>query len=176
MAAHHIDDAGQLGRLDRGARGVGGGRQQNATGVGAPSVGHLGCTQLKALFGRGGHQDRGALGGADKVAVAGVARVGHEDFIALVDECQTRQLQCGRCARSDHNAVGGHLHTKALRVPAADGLAQGVQAQSRGVLGLAGGDDCLCSGLHAGRSGEVGLANVQEHHGPVGVRDLAGFL
>ena len=144
--------------------------------MGTPGSGHFGGAQLKALFGRGGQQDRRALGRAHKVAVAGIAGVGHEDFIAPVNQCKAGQLQSRRSACGDHDAACGHLHVKALRVPAADGLPQGVEAERWGVLGVAGGDDGLCGGLHAGWGGEVGLTNIQEHHRPFGVRDLAGFL
>ena len=176
MAAHHVKDAGQLGRINRGARGVGGRGQQNAPGLGAPGRCDFGCAQLKTLVSRGGQQNRCAIGGAHKMAVAGVAGVGHEDFIALVHQRQAGQLKRCRRARRDHDAAGWHPQAKTLRIPAADGLAQCVQAQGGGVLGLAGRDDGLCCRLHTGRGGEVGLANVQKHHRPVGVRDLAGFL
>jgi hypothetical protein len=42
------------------------------------------------------------------------------------------------------------------------------------VLGGAGAHGALGGFLHQRRGGEIGLADVQEHHRPVAARDLAG--
>jgi hypothetical protein len=55
-----------------------------------------------------------AFGGAHEMAVAGVARVGHQHFVAGVDQRQAGQLQRGRGAGRDHDAARRHVHAKAL--------------------------------------------------------------
>ena len=108
--------------------------------------------------------------------VAGVAGVGHEHFVARVDQRQAGQLQCGRGASGDHNAAGGNVDTKAAGVPVADAFAQGGQAGGLGVLAVALADGALGCGLHQWRGGEIGLADVQKHHGRIGVRHAAAQL
>lgn len=68
------------------------------------------------------------------MAVAGIAGIGHEDFVARVDGRQAGQLQRGRGAGRDHDAPRRHIHAEALRIPVADALAQLGQAQGRRVL------------------------------------------
>ena len=65
-----------------------------------------------------------AVGRADEVAVAGVARVGHQDLVAGFDQRQAGQLQRGRGAGRDDDAARRHVDAEALRIPAADALAQ----------------------------------------------------
>ena len=110
------------------------------------------------------------------MAVAGVAGVGHQHLVALVDQRQAGQLQRGRGAGRDDDAPGRHIHAKAAGVPGTDALAQLGQARCLGVLGATVADGALGSLLHQGRGAEVGFANVQIDHGRVAGAGLAGHL
>ena len=162
---HHLVDARQLVRRNGGACRVGRRGQQHTTGFFAPVLRHLGAAELVALRGIGGDQARHTIGTADKVAVARVAGIGHEHFIARIHQRQARQLQRSAGPGSDDDALGGNVQTKALRIPPADGLAQRGQAQRVGVLRGALGNRGLCGMHHGGRGGEVGLANIEKDHG-----------
>ena len=80
---------------------------------------------LETLLRGGRNQHRRAVGRRDEMPVARIARVGHQDFIARLDQGKAGKLQRGRCACRDDDAAGGHVGTKARRIPAADALAQG---------------------------------------------------
>ena len=54
-----------------------------------------------------------ALGSAHEVAVAGVAGVGHQHFVARVDQRQAGQVQRGRGASRDHDAPCRNVHPEA---------------------------------------------------------------
>ena len=106
------------------------------------------------------------------MAVTGVTRVGHEHFVAGINQGQTSQLQGGRGTRRDHNPMGGDLQAKARRVPVADAFAQGRQARGLGVLGLAIAHGFLGGLLNQRRCGEVRFANVEKNHRLVRLGDL----
>ncbi|MOA30585.1 hypothetical protein D3C78_1516860 [compost metagenome] len=107
------------------------------------------------------------------MAVAGVAGVGHEDFIAGIDQRQAGELQRGRGAGCHDNAARRYIHAKALGIPAADALAQRVQAQGRRVLGMAFGHGARRGLLHQRWCREIGFADVQKDHRFAGVSHFA---
>ena len=162
--SHGRGNALQGVAVDRGPCGVGWRGQQHATRGGAPGGGDVLGAELEALIGAAGQQHRLPTGGLHELAVAGVAGVGHEDFVALVDQRQTGQLQRGRSASGDDDARWVDGHTPSRGVPAADGFAQGRQAGGWGVLGQALFNGALRRSLHQGWCGEVGLADVQGDH------------
>ncbi|MNT02102.1 hypothetical protein D3C72_1365900 [compost metagenome] len=161
----HLVDLAQLGRGDGAASRVAGRRQQYATCPVAPGGAYLVGAQLKTLCGRGGQQHGIAFRCAHKVAIAGVARIGHQNFVTRIDERQAHQLQRGRCARGDDDAAGRNINAKALRIPGRQRLAQRRNAQRRGVLRQAALDGLAGGFLHQGGRGEIRLADVQEDHG-----------
>ncbi len=168
-----VDAAQFIGR-DRGARGVGGRRQQHAARLRAPMRGDLVGAELEALPGGGGHEHRAAVRRAHEMAVARVARVRHEYLVALLDERQAGELQGAGGTRRDHDAARRHRHAEALGVPAADALAQRVQAEGVGVLRGAAAQGAVGRFAHQRRGGEVGLADVQEDHRLRAAGHLAG--
>ena len=76
---------------------------------------HFLAGELEALLGGGRNQHRRAFGGADEMPVARIARVGHQDFVAGLDQGQAGQLQRGRCAGRDDDAAGRHVDAKPRR-------------------------------------------------------------
>ena len=110
------------------------------------------------------------------MAVAGVAGVGHEDFITGLNQRQAGQLQRGRGAGRDHDAVCRNVHLKAALVPGADGLAQCLQPQGVGVLRGTVIDALRSCRLNLCGGGVVRLANVQKDHGFRAIGHLLGQL
>ena len=173
---HHGVDAAQLFRVNRAAGGVGGRGQQHAARFRPPGGLYLLRAELKTLLRRGGNQHRAPVSRTYKMPVARVAGVGHEHFVARVDQRQAGQLQRSRRTGGDHNAAGGHVHAEAAGVPGADARAQRGQTGGLGVLAVALGNGAQRSLLHQRRGSEIGLANVQEHHGRIGVRHAGAQL
>lgn len=84
------------------------------------------------------------------MAVARIARVRHEDLVALLDERQAGELQGAGGTRRDHDAARRHGHAEALGVPAADAFAQRVQAEGVGVLGGAAAQGAVAASRTSG--------------------------
>ena len=176
VRTHHLGNAAHFVGVDGGARGVGWRSQQHTPRAWPPCGTHLLGIELKALFCRGGQQHCLALGGAHKMAVAGVAGVGHQHFVARIDQGQASQLQGSRCACRYHNALRGNVQPEALRIPAADALTQRGQPGGLGVLRQPGADGPLGGLLHQWRGSEVRFADVQKNHGRGRVRYLSSQL
>ena len=139
----------------------------------APVRLHLGGAELVALLRRRRHQHRLAVGGADEMTVAWVARVRHQDLIAGLDQREAGQLQGSRGTRGDDDPAGRHRHSEALRVPAADALAQAIQPGGLRVLRRAVPHSAQCRLLNQRRRGEVWLTDVQEDHRPIAIGNFA---
>ena len=165
--AHQAGNALQLFAGNGCAGGVGRRGQQHTARGWAPGRLHLRCAELKALGRARRQQHRRALSGLHKLAVAGVARVGHQHLVAGLDEREASQLQGRRSTRRDDDAGRVDVQPKAGGVPAADGFAQSGQARGRGVLAAAVANGAFGSLLHLGRGREVRLADVEVQHGPV---------
>ena len=111
---------------------------------------NLGRAQLEALGRRRGHQHGLAVGSAHEVPVAGIARVRHQDLVAGLDQRQAGQLQRRRSAGRDDDAPRRHVDAEALRIPAADALAQRLQAGGVGVLRRAVADGAAAASCTSG--------------------------
>ena len=170
---HDLVDATQLVGCNRRAGRVRRRCQQHAARPLGPCGLDLGCTELKAL-GSGCRDQHGtAVGGAHEMAIARVARVRQQHLVAGLDQRQASQLQGGRSAGSDDDAAGRHIDAEALRVPAADALAQAVEPHRLRVLRGATVNRPGSGFLYQRRRGEVRLADIEENHRPAGVGHLA---
>ena len=169
---HKLVDVAQGFGVDGGAGGVGGAGQQHAFGFGAPRLPHLSGIELIPLRCAGGQQHSATASCLHKLAVAGIAGIGQQYFVAFVHQCHAGQVQGSRCARSDHNSFRGHSQVPTLCIPLADALAQSLQAQGVGVLGLPILDGLMGCRLHQGWGREVGFSDVERDHGAVGVCEL----
>ncbi len=111
------------------------------------------------------HPDRdGHRGGAHEAGqrlVDGVARVGHEDLVARVDQAEDGVQHHALAADRDEDLlrIGGHALAQ-VHV-GGDGLAQGGDARERRVVGGALVEGLLGRLAHVGRRIEVRLADLE---------------
>ena len=132
--------------------------------------------QLVALGRAGRHQRRLAAERRDEMAVAGIAGIGHQHFVAFADQRGACQQQAGRGAGGDDDAARVDLDTVRAGVVRRDRLAQRRQAERVGVLGGAGADRVDRRLLHQFGGGEVRLADAHADHVDAGARQRAGRL
>mmetsp|Transcript_53113 Transcript_53113/g.124155 ORF Transcript_53113/g.124155 Transcript_53113/m.124155 type:complete len:405 (-) Transcript_53113:1279-2493(-) len=161
--AHAARDVGQHLRRDGGAGRVAGRCEQHAAGRRRPGLTHLGGAKLEARRGIGGQQARGRVRRRHEMAVAGVARVGHEHLVTPLEEREAGELQRRRGAGRDGDALRGDVEPEALTVPGGNRLTERRQAErvgvGRGPLGHT--RDRL---PHGGGRAEVRLADVEPDH------------
>ena len=169
---HELVDVAQGIGVDGCAGGVGRAGQQHTLGLRAPRLPNLIGIELIPLVSGGGQHHGAPTSSLDKLAVARVAGVGQQDFVAIVHQGHAGQVQCCRCTGGDHDAAWVNGQPPALGIPLADALAQSLQAQGVGVLGLPILDGLMGCRLHQGWGREVGLSDVERDHGAVGVCEL----
>ncbi len=121
--AHHIGDAAQLLWRDGGAGGVGGRGQQHPGGLRRPRGLDFAGGELKALRGGGGQHARPGSCSGHEVLVARIARVGHEHFIARIEQQQAGQGEGSRGACGDEHARRVERHAVHLGVVLRDAFA-----------------------------------------------------
>ena len=132
----------------------------------------MGRAELEALGRAGGDEHGLAFGRLHELAVAGVARVGHQHLVAGFDERQARELQGGRCTGRHDDARRIDVQAEARRIPATDGFTQRGQAGSLCVLAAAGPNGAF-GGCHDGGWGrEIGLSDVEVDHGSISLTRL----
>ena len=130
------------------------------------------CIELEAVFSSSGYLYCTTFCGTDKMPIARVAGVRHEDLVAGLNQGHTRQVQGGGCSCRYNDSAGGDVNTKPTGVPVADAFAQAGQSSGWSVLRPSVLNRLLCCCLYQGRGGEVGFSDIQKNHGRIGVCDL----
>ena len=85
---------------------------------------HGGRIGLEAVGRRRRQRDGAGMDGEHEVAIAGIARIGEEHFVADVAQHLQRQQEGGRRAACRQDAIGREVHAVFPMVEPADGLAQ----------------------------------------------------
>ncbi len=117
--------------------------------------------ELEAAAGIDRYVHRARFAKARKVAVAGIAGIGHQYLVAGAGQQPQRQQERAGCPGCDDDARRLDCGLPARRIKPGDGFAQFGQAQSTCVMRMAGtqrGDAGLDNGR---RCGEVGFANFE---------------
>jgi hypothetical protein len=102
------------------------------------------------------------------MAVAGVARVGHQDLVTCINIERCRGQQPSGCSRGYRYAGRSDSRAELRLIVGGDGLAQRRQAERRSVCRQSVADRAHAGLDHGRRRGEVGFADLHVDDVPPG--------
>ncbi len=169
------DGQGEVGQLlqpgggEDGSGGIGRRVDQQSPGPVGDELFDLLGAGLKAIFGAGAQKVGNASGEADEVGVAGIAGIGQNDLVPVLEQSREEQQHQGAGSRGDEDLLRRDLDAVSPQIEAGDLPAQVQPSQGMSVEGFTA---LQSAGRRVGDSlggGKIGLAEAE-------VNDVAPFL